>query len=243
MNTQQETTGTPLIELRDIYKIYHMGDTDVHASDGVSMKIYKGEFVAIVGQSGSGKSTLMNIIGCLDVPTSGQYFLNGEDVSELTDDEQAEIRNKTLGFIFQQYNLIPKLNVQENVELSLLYAGVPADERAERARYQIARVGLAGKEKNLPSQLSGGQQQRVSIARALTGNPSVILADEATGAMDSRTSREVLDFLQKLNDEGNTIVLITHDNSIAQEAKRVIRVADGKIIFDGPAREAFPRGD
>lgn len=243
MNTQQETNGTPLIELRDIYKIYHMGDTDVHASDGVSMKIYKGEFVAIVGQSGSGKSTLMNIIGCLDVPTSGQYFLNGEDVSELTDDEQAEIRNKTLGFIFQQYNLIPKLNVQENVELSLLYAGVPSDERAERARYQIVRVGLAGKEKNLPSQLSGGQQQRVSIARALAGNPSVILADEPTGALDSRTSREVLDFLQKLNDEGNTIVLITHDNSIAQEAKRVIRVADGKIIFDGPAREAFPRGD
>ena len=185
----------------------------------------------------------MNIIGCLDVPTSGQYFLNGEDVSELTDDEQAEIRNKTLGFIFQQYNLIPKLNVQENVELSLLYAGVPSDERAERARYQIVRVGLAGKEKNLPSQLSGGQQQRVSIARALAGNPSVILADEPTGALDSRTSREVLDFLQKLNDEGNTIVLITHDNSIAQEAKRVIRVADGKIIFDGPAREAFPRGD
>ena len=243
MNTQQETNGTPLIELRDIYKIYHMGDTDVHASDGVSMKIYKGEFVAIVGQSGSGKSTLMNIIGCLDVPTSGQYFLNGEDVSELTDDEQAEIRNKTLGFIFQQYNLIPKLNVQENVELSLLYAGVPSDERAARARYQIVRVGLAGKEKNLPSQLSGGQQQRVSIARALAGNPSVILADEPTGALDSRTSREVLDFLQKLNDEGNTIVLITHDNSIAQEAKRVIRVADGKIIFDGPAREAFPRGD
>ena len=234
---------TPLIELRDVYKIYQMGDTEVHASDGVSLKIYKGEFVAIVGQSGSGKSTLMNIIGCLDVPTSGQYFLDGEDVSELTDDEQAEIRGKTLGFIFQQYNLIPKLNVLENVELSLLYAGVPAEERAERARYQIAHVGLAGKEKNLPSQLSGGQQQRVSIARALAGEPSVILADEPTGALDSRTSREVLDFLQKLNDEGNTIVLITHDNSIAQEAKRVVRVADGKIIFDGPAREAFPRGD
>ena len=230
------TNQTPLIELRDIYKIYHMGDTEVHASDGVSLKIYKGEFVAIVGQSGSGKSTLMNIIG-------GQYFLNGEDVSELTDDEQAEIRNKTLGFIFQQYNLIPKLNVQENVELALLYAGMPAYERAERARYQIDRVGLKGKYRNLPSQLSGGQQQRVSIARALAGDPSVILADEPTGALDSRTSREVLDFLQKLNDEGNTIVLITHDNGIAQEAKRVVRVADGKIIFDGPAREAFPRGD
>ena len=236
-------TRTPLIELRDIYKIYQMGDTEVHASDGVSLKIYKGEFVAIVGQSGSGKSTLMNIIGCLDVPTSGQYLLNGEDVSELTDDEQAEIRNKTLGFIFQQYNLIPKLNVQENVELSLLYAGIPAEERAERARLQIERVGLAGKEKNLPTQLSGGQQQRVSIARALAGDPAVILADEPTGALDSRTSREVLDFLKKLNDEGNTIVLITHDNGIAQEAKRVVRVADGKIIFDGAARDAFPRGD
>ena len=243
MMTEQIQARHPLIELRDIYKIYQMGDTEVHASDGVSLKIYKGEFVAIVGQSGSGKSTLMNIIGCLDVPTSGQYLLDGEDVSELTDDEQAEIRGKTLGFIFQQYNLIPKLNVLENVELSLLYAGVPAEERAERARYQIARVGLAGKEKNLPSQLSGGQQQRVSIARALAGEPSVTLPDEPTGPPDSRTSREVLDFLQKLNDEGNTIVLITHDNSIAQEAKRVVRVADGKIIFDGPAREAFPRGD
>ena len=239
--TQQNKT--PLIELRDIYKIYQMGDTEVRASDGVSMTIYEGEFVAIVGQSGSGKSTLMNIIGCLDVPTEGQYFLKGEDVSEFTDDEQAELRNKTLGFIFQQYNLIPKLNVLENVELSLLYAGLPADERAERALRQIERVGLAGKEKNLPSQLSGGQQQRVSIARALAGDPSVILADEPTGALDSRTSREVLDFLQKLNREGNTIVLITHDNGIAQEAKRVVRVADGKIIFDGPAREAFPRGD
>ncbi|WNX85566.1 ABC transporter ATP-binding protein [Agathobaculum sp. NTUH-O15-33] len=239
--TQQNKT--PLIELRDIYKIYQMGDTEVRASDGVSMTIYEGEFVAIVGQSGSGKSTLMNIIGCLDVPTEGQYFLKGEDVSEFTDDEQAELRNKTLGFIFQQYNLIPKLNVLENVELSLLYAGLPADERAERALRQIERVGLAGKEKNLPSQLSGGQQQRVSIARALAGDPSVILADEPTGALDSHTSREVLDFLQKLNREGNTIVLITHDNGIAQEAKRVVRVADGKIIFDGPAREAFPRGD
>ena len=241
--TQRIQERLPLIELRDVYKIYTMGDSEVRASDGVSLKIYEGEFVAIVGQSGSGKSTLMNIIGCLDVPTSGRYFLKGEDVSEFTDDEQADLRNKTLGFIFQQYNLIPKLNVLENVELSLLYAGLPADERAERARTQLERVGLAGKEKNLPSQLSGGQQQRVSIARALAGDPSVILADEPTGALDSHTSREVLDFLQKLNREGNTIVLITHDNGIAQEAQRVVRVADGKIIFDGPAREAFPRGD
>ncbi|WP_283673367.1 ABC transporter ATP-binding protein [Butyricicoccus sp. Marseille-Q5471] len=230
----------PLIELDEIYKIYHMGDSEVRAADGVTLRICEGEFVAIVGQSGSGKSTLMNIIGCLDVPTTGSYRLKGEDVSELTDDEQAEIRNKMLGFIFQQYNLIPKLTVLENVELSLLYAGLPAEERVERARLQISRVGLAGKEKNLPSQLSGGQQQRVSIARALAGNPSVILADEPTGALDSRTSREVLDFLKQLNEEGNTIVLITHDNGIAAEATRVVRVSDGKIVFDGPAEEAFP---
>ena len=232
-----------MIRMQGIRKEYHMGDSVLAALDGVDIHIKPHEFVSIIGPSGSGKSTLMNIIGCLDVPTTGKYFLNGEDVSELTDDEQAEIRNKTLGFIFQQYNLIPKLTVQENVELSLLYAGMSADERARRARFQIDRVGLKGKYKNLPSQLSGGQQQRVSIARALAGDPSVILADEPTGALDSHTSREVLDFLQKLNDEGNTIVLITHDNSIAQEAKRVVRVADGRIIFDGPAHDAFPRGD
>lgn len=229
-----------LVDLQDIYKIYHMGDSEVHAADGVSLKIYRGEFVAIVGQSGSGKSTLMNIIGCLDVPTHGEYYLNGDDVSKLSDDEQAEIRNKTLGFIFQQYNLIPKLTVQENVELSLLYAGLPPDEREERAIVALKRVGLEQKRKNLPSQLSGGQQQRVSIARALAGNPPVILADEPTGALDSRTSREVLDFLCRLNEEGNTIVLITHDNTIAVEAKRVVRVSDGKVIFDGTPEDAFP---
>ena len=237
-----DRNDTPLISLQDVYKIYQMGDTQVHAADGVSLDIYQGEFVAIVGQSGSGKSTLMNIIGCLDVPTSGSYFLNGQDVSQLTDDQQAEIRNKTLGFIFQQYNLIPKLNVEENVELSLLYAGLPAKERAQRAEHALKRVGLADKKKNLPSQLSGGQQQRVSIARALAGSPSVILADEPTGALDSKTSREVLDFLKKLNAEGDTIVLITHDNSIAAKAKRVVRVSDGKIIFDGSPDSAFPGG-
>ena len=233
-----------LIELRDVYKIYGEGlESEVRALDGVSLDIEKGEFVAVVGQSGSGKSTMMNVLGCLDIPTRGTYRLDGVDVRELSDKELSRIRNKQIGFIFQQYNLIPKLTVQENVELSLLYAGMSADERARRARFQIDRVGLKGKYKNLPSQLSGGQQQRVSIARALAGDPSVILADEPTGALDSHTSREVLDFLQKLNDEGNTIVLITHDNSIAQEAKRVVRVADGRIIFDGPAHDAFPRGD
>ena len=226
-----------LIELRDVYKIYPMGAEAVHALDGVSLTIDRGEFVAIVGQSGSGKSTAMNIIGCLDVPTSGTYRLGGVDVSTMDDDQQAEIRNKMLGFIFQQYNLIPKLTVLENVELPLLYAGVPGQERRERAIRALARVGLAEKQKNLPSQLSGGQQQRVSIARALAGEPSVILADEPTGALDSRTGREVLAFLQKLNREGDTVVLITHDNSIAVRAKRIVRLQDGRIIYDGDAAD------
>ena len=224
-----------LIELRDVYKIYPMGGEEVHALDGISLTIDKGEFVAIVGQSGSGKSTAMNIIGCLDVPTSGSYHLGGVDVSTMDDDQQAEIRNKMLGFIFQQYNLVPKLTVLENVELPLLYAGLSGPERRERAVRALERVGLAEKHRNLPSQLSGGQQQRVSIARALAGEPSVILADEPTGALDSRTGREVLGFLQKLNREGNTVVLITHDNSIAVKAKRIVRLQDGRIIYDGDA--------
>ena len=228
---------THLIELKDVYKIYPMGDETVHALDGVSLSIDQGEFVAIVGSSGSGKSTAMNIIGCLDVPTSGSYHLGGVDVSTMDDDQQAEIRNKMLGFIFQQYNLIPKLSVLENVELPLLYAGVPAEERRERAIRSLERVGLADKWKHLPSQLSGGQQQRVSIARALAGSPSVILADEPTGALDSRTGREVLSFLKQLNREGDTVVLITHDNSIAVRADRIIRLQDGRIIYDGDAHD------
>ena len=226
-----------LIEFKQVYKIYQMGDTQVRALDGVTLTISRGEFVAIVGQSGSGKSTAMNIIGCLDVPTSGQYLLGGIDVSTMDDDQQAEIRNKMLGFIFQQYNLIPKLNVLENVELPLLYGGVPERERRERALAALGRVGLADKGKNLPSQLSGGQQQRVSIARALAGSPSVILADEPTGALDSRTGREVLHFLKQLNREGDTVVLITHDNSIAVTADRIIRLQDGRIIYDGDAHD------
>ena len=224
-----------LIELRDVYKIYPMGEENVHALDGVSLSIDQGEFVAIVGSSGSGKSTAMNIIGCLDVPTSGTYHLGGIDVSTMEDDQQAEVRNKMLGFIFQQYNLIPKLTVQENVELPLLYAGVSAEERHRRAVQSLERVGLADKRKNLPSQLSGGQQQRVSIARALAGKPSVILADEPTGALDSRTGREVLGILQELHAAGHTVVLITHDNSIAVQAQRIIRLEDGHVIYDGPA--------
>ena len=226
-----------LIELKDVYKIYRMGEETVRALDGITFSIDPGEFVAIVGSSGSGKSTAMNIIGCLDVPTSGTYRLGGVDVSTMDDDRQAEIRNRMLGFIFQQYNLIPKLSVLENVELPLLYAGLPPRERRARALSALDRVGLSDKQKNLPSQLSGGQQQRVSIARALAGRPSVILADEPTGALDSRTGREVLGFLQKLNAEGDTVVLITHDNSIAVKARRIVRLQDGRIIYDGDAHD------
>jgi len=221
-----------LIKLENIYKIYQSGEDEIHALDGINLHIEKGELTAIVGQSGSGKSTAMNIIGCLDVPTSGQYYLLGKDVSHLSEDELADIRNKTLGFIFQQYNLIPKLNLLENVELPLVYRGVPKEKREKMARESLERVGLSGREKYYPSQLSGGQQQRVSIARALAGEPSVILADEPTGALDSKTGREVLEFLKKLHSEGNTVVIITHDNSIAEQCKRIVRIQDGKIISD-----------
>ncbi len=221
-----------MIDLKDIYKIYVDGDSEIRALDGVSLHINEGEFVAIVGQSGSGKSTCMNIIGCLDVPTSGTYCLRGVDASTLTEDEQAQFRNQTLGFIFQQYNLIPKLNIQENVELPLIYRGYSAKKRKELAVAALERVGLGDRLKKFPSQLSGGQQQRVSIARALAGNPSVILADEPTGALDSKTGKDVLELLKELNREGNTIVLITHDNTIAEQAKRIVRIHDGKIIED-----------
>ena len=219
-----------LIELRNVYKIYPMGDEAVHALDGVSLTIDQGEFVAIVGSSGSGKSTAMNIIGCLDVPTSGTYHLGGVDVSTMDDDQQAEIRNKMLGFIFQQYNLIPKLTVLENVELPLLYAGVPSAERRERAVRALGRVGLESKQKNLPSQLSGGQQQRVSIARALAGNPSVILADEPTGALDSRATDSLLSLFEQVNAEGQTILMVTHSTKAASHAKRVLFIRDGEVF-------------
>ena len=221
-----------MIELKDIYKIYSDGDSEIRALDGVSLFVDKGEFVAIVGSSGSGKSTCMNIVGCLDIPTSGKYFLNGNDVSELSEKELAHIRNRELGFVFQQYNLIPKLNVLENVELPLLYKGVKAKERKQMALTALERVGLADRANKFPSQLSGGQQQRVSIARALAGNPPVILADEPTGALDSKTGKEVLEFLKQLNSEGTTVVLITHDNDIAAQIKRVVRIHDGKIVSD-----------
>ena len=224
-----------LIEFDEVCKYYQMGDTTVKAADHITMKIEKGEFVAIVGQSGSGKSTCMNIIGCLDVPTAGTYKLNGRDVGRMSRDELAEIRNELLGFIFQQYNLLPKLSLMENVEVPLVYAGVPRGERHRRAAAALERVGLGDKLRNKPNQLSGGQQQRVSIARALAGRPAVILADEPTGALDSHTGREVLKMLQELHRQGNTVVLITHDNSIAVQAQRIIRLEDGRVVYDGDA--------
>ena len=224
-----------LIEFDQVCKYYQMCDTLVKAADHISMQINKGEFVAIVGQSGSGKSTCMNIIGCLDVPTAGTYKLNGRDVGRMSRDELAEIRNELLGFIFQQYNLLPKLSLMENVEVPLVYAGVPRGERHRRAAAALERVGLGDKLRNKPNQLSGGQQQRVSIARALAGRPAVILADEPTGALDSHTGREVLKMLQELHRQGNTVVLITHDNSIAVQAQRIIRLEDGRVVYDGDA--------
>ena len=222
-----------LIEFDGVCKYYQMGDTLVKAADHVSFKINKGEFVAIVGQSGSGKSTCMNIIGCLDVPTHGVYRLNGRDVGKMNRNELAAVRNEMLGFIFQQYNLLPRLNLMENVEVPLVYAGVSRAERHARAREVLEQVGLGDKLKNRPNQLSGGQQQRVSIARALVRNPPVILADEPTGALDSHTGREVLGLLQQLHKQGHTVVLITHDNSIAVQADRIIRLEDGRVVYDG----------
>ncbi len=224
-----------LITFQEVCKYYSMGDSTVTAADHISFEIGAGEFTAIVGSSGSGKSTCMNIIGCLDVPSEGTYLLNGQDVGRMNKNRLAEIRNELLGFIFQQYNLLPKLNLLENVEVPLMYAGVPRGERRDRARAALEQVGLGDKWRHRPMELSGGQQQRVSIARALVGKPSVILADEPTGALDSRTGREVLEMLQDLHGQGHTVVLITHDNSIAVQAQRIIRLEDGRVVYDGPA--------
>ena len=222
-----------LIELRNVYKIYSEGlESEVRALDGVSLEVERGEFVAVVGQSGSGKSTMMNVLGCLDIPTRGDYFLDGVDVRELSDKELSRIRNKQIGFIFQQYNLIQNLTVLENVELPLIYQGIDPIDRRELAMEALGRVGLADRAQHKPTQMSGGQQQRVAIARAISPHPPIIMADEPTGALDSRTGHEVLGFLQQLNKEGSTVILITHDNGIAATARRVVRLADGRIIED-----------
>jgi len=209
-----------------------MGDNEIRALDGISLDIAQHEFTAIVGQSGSGKSTLMNMIGCLDVPTSGEYFIDGKEVSKLSGNSQAAIRNEKIGFIFQQYNLLPKLNVLENVELPLIYQGIAARKRREMCEEALSQVSMTDRMHHKPSELSGGQQQRVSIARALVTKPAIILADEPTGALDSKTGKEVLQTLKDLHKSGKTIILITHDNDIAAQAERVVRLADGVIVSD-----------
>jgi len=223
---------SPVIQLTNVIKTYTMGDTTFNALDGVTVTIQKGDFAAIVGPSGSGKSTLMHIIGILDRPTSGKVVLDDHDVSTLTEKEAAIVRNKNLGFVFQSFNLLPRTSAVDNVALPLIYAGINKTERTKRAQEALVRVGLEGKFDNTPAQLSGGQQQRVAIARALINNPSLILADEPTGNLDSKSGREILDFFKELNRNGNTIVLVTHSPEVAREAKRVIEIKDGKIERD-----------
>ncbi|WP_343253129.1 ABC transporter ATP-binding protein [Ligaoa zhengdingensis] len=223
-----------LVDIREMYKIYNPGENEVRALDGVTLSIDHGEFVAIVGHSGSGKSTLMNMLGCLDVPTEGTYYLDGKDVSELSDDELSEIRNEEIGFVFQGFNLIPSLNALENVELPLIYRGLGREERRTLATQALERVGLGNRLRHRPMEMSGGQQQRVAIARAIAAKPPVILADEPTGNLDSKSGRDVMRILNELWREGRTVILITHDNEIAANARRIIKVMDGKIVSDQP---------
>lgn len=221
-----------LIEIHDMCKIYNPGENEVRALDHVSLQIDKNEFVAIVGQSGSGKSTLMNMLGCLDIPTSGTYILNGQDVSSLTDDELSDIRNKEIGFVFQGFNLIAGLTALENVELPLIYRGVSKKERTRLSEQALEKVGLKERMAHKPSEMSGGQQQRVAIARAIAQAPPVILADEPTGNLDSGSTKEIIGILNELHGEGRTVILITHDNDIAAKARRTIRIMDGKVVSD-----------
>ena len=231
--------SAPLIALRGLVRVYRMGEIEVRALDAVDLDVARGEFLAIMGPSGSGKTTLMNILGGLDRPTEGSYLLDGVDVATLDADQRAEIRNARIGFVFQNFNLLSRTSALENVELPLLYGEAPLDaaERRRRALGALARVGLAGREHHVPSQLSGGQQQRVAIARALIGDPPLLLADEPTGNLDSRTAAEVMAIVQGLNDEGRTVVLITHESDIAQHARRVVAMRDGRIVSDEPVRE------
>lgn len=221
-----------LISVRDMCKIYNPGENEVRALDHVDLEIKKGEFVAIIGHSGSGKSTLMNMLGCLDVPTSGSYFLNGQDVSVMKDNELSEIRNQEIGFIFQGFNLIANLTALENVELPLIYRGIGRSQRHKLAREALMRVGLEKRMEHKPSEMSGGQQQRVAIARAIAAEPPVILADEPTGNLDSASTQEIMEILKGLHEAGRSVILITHDNEIADQAKRVVRILDGKIVED-----------
>lgn len=221
-----------LIDVRDVYKIYNPGENQVNALDGVSITIDEGEFVAIIGQSGSGKSTLMNMLGLLDTPTHCEYYINGKLVDDLTDDQMSVIRNEEIGFIFQGFNLISSLSALENVELPLVYRGMPKQERREISQQALERVGLGSRIHHLPAEMSGGQQQRVAVARAIAAKPPVILADEPTGNLDTKSTKEVMAILHELKDEGRTVIVITHDNEIAEEAERVIRIRDGKVVED-----------
>lgn len=221
-----------LIKVRDMCKIYNPGENEVRALDHVNLEIQKGEFVAIIGHSGSGKSTLMNMLGCLDIPTSGEYFLNGKDVSEMKDNQLSEIRNEEIGFIFQGFNLIANLTAIENVELPLIYRGIGRSERHKLALEALKMVGLEQRIHHKPSEMSGGQQQRVAIARAIAAKPPVILADEPTGNLDSASTKEIMEILRGLHSSGRSVILITHDNDIADQAKRVVRILDGKIVED-----------
>ena len=221
-----------LIDVRNVYKIYNPGENQVNALDGVSITIDEGEFVAIIGQSGSGKSTLMNMLGLLDTPTEGEYYINGKLVDDLTDDQMSVIRNEQIGFIFQGFNLIPSLSAVENVELPLVYRGMHREERRKVSIAALEKVGLADRMDHLPNEMSGGQQQRVAVARAIAAAPPVILADEPTGNLDTRSTKDVMNILHTLKDEGRTVVVITHDNEIAMEAERVIRIRDGKVVED-----------
>ena len=227
----------PLIKIENVIKTYTIGDTTFNALDGVSLNIYEKDFVSIVGPSGSGKSTFMNMLGCLDVPTSGKYYINNYDVSKMSEDELAKLRNKTIGFIFQGFNLLNKLTAYENVELPLIYQGISAGKRREMVINALKRVGLDNRMNHKPNELSGGQQQRVAIARALSAKPPIILADEPTGNLDSKSGSEVLKMLKELNEEGKTIILITHDNDVAKKAQRIVRIADGKITMDSKSED------
>ncbi len=221
-----------LIETRDLWKTYEMGEEKVHALSGVSIEIDRGEYVAIMGPSGSGKSTLMNLIGCLDTPSKGSYLLNGKQVSEMNDDELARIRNEEIGFVFQTFNLLPRATALHNVELPLIYAGLPAKARAERAGQALDRVELSDRKLHRPNELSGGQRQRVAIARALVNNPSILLADEPTGNLDTKTGVEIMNLFERLHDAGNTIIIVTHEAEVAEHAHRVIYVRDGQVEKD-----------
>ena len=224
--------GTPIIEIIGVKKIYDLGETQVHALDGVDLRIFPNDYVAIMGPSGSGKSTMMNLLGCLDTPTEGHYMFGGEDVADMTDNELADIRNRRIGFVFQSFNLLPRATTLRNVELPLIYAGMTTTQRVDLAERALVKVGLADRIKHRPNELSGGQRQRVAVARALVNSPSIILADEPTGNLDSKTGSEIMELFDELHSQGNTIIVVTHEDDIAQHAKRCVRLRDGKVETD-----------